>query len=261
MKFSIIIINYNGKTITKNCLDSLFSSLPKGQCEIIVVDNASKDSSIKYLYSLYGNKIKIISNDLNLGFAQANNQAARIAQGDYLFFLNNDTIIKDDILPPLEEYLKNEKIGVLSPRLVLEDGSCQEYSYGRFPNLYRLFFGNKKVSERDEIDWVSGAAMIVKQDVFARAGGFDERFFMYFEDVDLCSRIKKLGYEAAVAFDAKVVHLGGRSLKQAKDRKKNYRKSQDYFYKKYYGYLTLMILKTLRFFYIIKEKIKKNKSC
>ncbi|RLC35941.1 glycosyltransferase family 2 protein [Candidatus Falkowbacteria bacterium] len=253
MKFSIIIVNYNTKEITKNCIDSIFRNCPGNNYEIIVVDNNSQDNSREFLENNFGNKIKLINNKTNKGFGAGNNRGARTAMGEYLFFLNSDTLINNDIFKQIENYLINNKeVGILAPELKLKDGCRQPDVFGRFPNIKNTIFNKLSVNATcndQDIDWVSGAALVIRKNLFAQLKGFDENFFMYFEDIDLCKRIKELGYKIMVLPEISVVHLGGASFSDFNKKKKFYYQSQDYYFKKYYGVLALYIMKILRWPY------------
>lgn len=251
--FSIIIVNFNTKNLLKNCLSSIFNNYKSSDFEIIVVDNNSQDSSVTMLKNEFAdNKIKLITNNRNIGFGAANNQGATMARGEYLFFLNSDTIIKENILIPLRHFLDSyENIGIIAPKLLLEDGSEQQHAYGGFPTLFSVIadkFKKKKIknSQPFEADWISGAALIIKRDIFNKINGFDEKFFMYFEDIDLCKRVKDLGYKVMVFPKIAVIHLGGKSLNKFSKRKEYYYKSQDYYYKKHYGNLRMNLMKIFR---------------
>lgn len=251
MMFSVIIVNYNTKNLLKNCLNSIFEKINNNDFEIIIVDNNSQDGSIEMLKNNFISKIKLIENKENFGFGTANNIGANIAKGDYLFFLNSDIVVKKNILKNIEKVLKNKNIGAISPRLVLQNMENQEHAYGDFPLLLNLFFGKLKRKAKDEkniiyTDWISGAALVIRRNIFKSIGGFDENFFMYFEDIDLCKRVKKEGYIIAVCKDILIVHLGGKSISNSLERKKYYYRSQDYFYKKYYGFLGMIVMRVIR---------------
>ena len=255
MDFSIIIINYNTKELIRDCLNSIFLSCGQGDFEIIVVDNNSGDGSADMLNSDFSHKIKLIANKNNIGFGPANNQGAKIAKGEYLFFLNSDTVIKENILTPIKEFfILNPMAGVISPRLILSDGTNQKYAYGRFPGLVGLLarnFGREFDENKSSftVDWVSGAAMAIRKNVWEKIGGFDEKFFMYFEDIDLCKRAKNFGFEIVVLLSVRLVHTGGKSIKVSADRKRMYYDSQSYFFRKHYGKLKLVLLKIMRWPY------------
>jgi len=250
MDFSIIIVNFNTKDLLENCLKSIFYYCPGGNFEIVVVDNNSADDSLAILRKDFS-QIKVIANQENVGFGIANNQGAKIAQGEFLLFLNSDTIFNEDILAPIKEFfLANPKTGIVSPRLVLANGFNQRHAFGRFPNLKRLLA--RSVDYKEEVkgirgvDWVSGAALAIRQNVWQKIGGFDEKFFMYFEDVDLCLSAKKLGFSVYILPNARLTHLGGKSITASRSRKKMYFDSQDYFFKKHYGNIRLILLKIIR---------------
>lgn len=220
--FSFIIINYNTVELTSTCLKSIIENLPKEEFEIILIDNNSNVSDLALLKNRFGGQVRIIANDKNLGFARANNQGAKFARGDYLFFLNSDTIISQDILTSLKEYLqKDQTIGIIAPQLVHEGGEEQTYSYGL----------NKK---NGEISWVSGAALIIRKKLFVKIGGWDEKFFMYFEDRDLCRRVINEKYKITRNLETKIIHLVGGSPIPYYRRKFFYYRSKIIFLLKYY---------------------------
>jgi len=252
--FSLIIVSFNTKEILKNALSSIFAYCPGEMFEVIVIDNNSGDGSAEMLNNFFGDKIKLIINKHNAGFGAANNLGAKIARGEYLFFLNSDIIAKEDILSGLAKIFESRpEIGILAPRLILPDGSEQKFASGNFPSLADLILGKIKKDAAEKkyikIDWVSGAALAIRKNLFDQAGGFDENFFMYFEDIDLCKRVKDISYQVAVLPSITVVHLGGKSLKNDRQRKKHYYVSQDYFYKKHYGKLKLVLLRFFRWPY------------
>lgn len=252
MIFSVIIVNYNTIELIGRCLDSIFAYSNVNELEVVVVDNGSTDGSQAFLESEFASKIKLIKNSLNGGFGVANNQGAREANGDFLFFLNSDTLFKLDVLAGLKKIFINDKVGVVAPILILPDGKKQPYSSGRMPNLKSVLFkkGALDVVDKDEIEWVSGAALAVRKNIFKEIGGFDEKFFMYFEDVDLCKRIISLGYKVSLACEVEVIHYGGASFNDYGKKKKIYYRSQDYFYIKHYGLLARIIVKIARFFFL-----------
>lgn len=251
---SIIIVNFNTKELLRNCLYSILKSSRGLNFEIIVVDNHSTDSSQAMIKENFP-QVKLIKNKENVGFGRANNQGAKEATGRYLFFLNSDTIILNDCLKRLVKFMdKHQNIGVSGPRILLKDGHPQPAAFGPEPTFWQLTFG--RFLKTDKIDWLSGAALIVRRKIFETIGGFDENFFMYFEDVDLCKRVKALGYQVSICPFAKVIHLLGQSIKRNKERKILYFKSQDYFYKKHYGLLVWVLLVLVRFPYKLWQTLR-----
>jgi GT2 family glycosyltransferase len=260
MKFSIIIVNYKTKDLTANCINSVIEKFNNFDYEIIIIDNASSDGSLEEINKIFFEKIKIIKNDSNIGFGPANNKAAKIANGDYLFFLNSDTILESGDLGEIDGYFKkNKNVGIIGPQLILQNGKHQPYSNGSFPSLFNVLFQkfNKDChNEISEADWVSGAALIIRKEIFLKLKGFDENFFMYFEDIDLCKLTKNLGYKVIYFPRFIVKHLLGQSQSNFYKRKNDYFISQDYFFKKHYGILAMIILKILRFPYRFIINIK-----
>ena len=259
MDFSIIIVNYNTKNLLKNCLDSIFNNFNKDDFEVIVVDNNSNDKSIEML-KRYGDIIKVVENQKNFGFGKANNIGTKVAQGEYLFFLNSDTIIHSNILSKINsEFESDNSVGIVSPKLILNNGKQQEHAYGKFPNLLNIIvakFKKQKFSNHKnfEVDWVSGAALIVRKNIFKEVKGFDNKFFMYFEDIDLCKKVKRLNYKIVVLNKVKILHLGGKSIKKTGIRKRYYHHSQNYYFKKNFGIFMMILLKIIRWPY----KLLKN---
>ena len=254
INMSIIIVNHNTREILKNCLNSIISNTKDINYEIIVIDNNSQDGSPEFIKKTFS-EVRLIKNKENSGFGKANNLGASVTKGEYLFFLNSDTIIKDNSLNKLFFCAKkNKELGMIAPELLLKNGEKQEGAYGAEPTLSTLVFG--KLTNSKRIDWLSGAALLIRKSLFEKIQGFDENFFMYFEDVDLSLRVRKLGYGLAICDEAKIVHLVGRSIKISQDRKRIYYASQNYFYKKHYGFLKYLIMKIIRFPYKLTKNIK-----
>jgi len=254
-KFSIIIINYNTFSYTKNCINSIFKNLNLDDFEIILVDNNSLDKSGLRLKEFFGDKLKYVFNVKNLGFGKANNEGAKIAEGEYLWFLNSDTLINKVDLKEINNFFQNHNdIGIISLDLLLDNYKRQEYAFGDFL-LLSNFFRKESNQGKDngnyiEVDWVSGASMIVRKDVFLQLRGFDKRYFMYFEDMDLCRMFQKEGYQACVLPAFSVIHFGGKSSLDYKNMKKDYYISQDKYFAKFYGKIVSFFMKFIRFFYL-----------
>ena len=259
MKFSIIIINYNTFKYTSDCLNSIFEKLDSSDLEVIIVDNASPDGSGERLKKVFQDRVKFILNYDNLGFGKANNIGAKIASGKYLFFLNSDTLIDDVNLNFIDRFMMaHEDIGILGLDLLLENKKRQEYAFGDFLSLKNIIKKESNIGEEHqdyfEVDWASGAAIIVRKDRFNSIRGFDENFFMYFEDMDICRRIKKDVSRVLVAKKQSVIHFGGKSSRDSIKMNKDYYVSQDYYFKKFFGFLPFFVVKFLRFFYLLMKK-------
>lgn len=258
IEFSIIIISYNTKKITENCLKSIETSLKQSSLsyEIIVVDNASTDGSVEMLKSIQ--KLKIILNSKNLGFAKANNQAVKQAKGKYILLLNSDTVVLDDAINKLLSYYKqNEKsVYFLGGKLLNQDQSPQA-SCGPFYSLPVIFaalflkgdhWGISRYSPESvkEVDWVSGACILTKKEYFDSIGGFDENIFMYMDEIDLLYRAKKKNYRVFFYPEARFIHLGSASSQGKTYPILQVYKGFSYFYKKHHNdRISIFLLKIM----------------
>lgn len=226
VKLSIIILNYNTYDLTSRCIDSFFSyyskKISEKTFEVIVVDNNSMDSDHEFLKKYCKEKgITFIQSNENGGFGKGNNIGAKAASGKYLLTLNSDTQVKDNNLEEALQFLDNNpKIGILGGYIENTDISVQR-SYGdfyTFPSVILFLFGSfgkdlgekffQKPKNSQYVDWVSGGFMIIRRQVFEKLQGFDEKIFMYLEDMELCFRAKKIGQEVYYFPRAKVLHAG-----------------------------------------------------
>ncbi len=256
--FSIIIVNYESRDFLSNCLESIdkfITPILKENFEIIIVNNDKINLELKRNFSF---DLEIIENNKNLGFGSASNQGAKNANLKYLFFLNPDTEFKNDSFVKVIEYIKNkesekENIGILGIKILdIESNEVQDWSCGNKTSLWNVISRNifvKKLWEKNEItsvDWVTGAAMIVERKLFNDLNGFDDNFFMYFEDQDLCLRAKELKSEVVYFCFGEVFHWGGKSWSEEKLQKVEYYKSQDYFFEKHFGKWQSWVLRFFR---------------
>lgn len=229
---SVIIVSFNTRDLLRECLHTLRAEAGGVRYELIVVDNASRDGSADMIEAEFP-AARLIRGETNLGFAAANNRGFAIAQGRYLVLLNSDAFPRPLALPKAVAYMDADpKIGLGGARLVGRDDSWQPSARlfpsplndflslsglsTRFP--HSRFFGRMDRSWADpgaaaEVDWVPGAFSIIRREVLQRVGSFDERFFLYYEEVDLCQRIKAAGYKIYYWPDVVVTHLGGESSK------------------------------------------------
>ncbi|HUD09806.1 MAG TPA: glycosyltransferase family 2 protein [Patescibacteria group bacterium] len=208
MDLSIIILSFNTKDTTINCLKSIVdqyqSELKNNQFEIVLVDNNSSDDTLEAVRKLNVQNLKIAESKENLGFSKGCNLGAKSSKGEFLLFLNSDTEIKDQGFTKMVDYLrKNEKVGILGGALRNEDGTSQ-LSVGKFYNLFNLFiamvglerlgFLRESPHKIKQVDWVSGASLMISKKLFEKIGGFEKELFMYAEDMELCYRAKKKGF-------------------------------------------------------------------
>lgn len=211
--------------VLRPCLESVFGS-PQGlDYEVIVVDNSSTDGSIEMIQRHFP-KVVLVQNQQNRGFAAANNQAFAIARGHYLLLLNNDTVVLAGALAASVKYLDaNPRVGALGCRVEFPDRSFQTSCY-RFNNLTELImvrllplgsvcgerlnmgrYWGRQFTEPTEVDVVAGCFLAVRKEVIASVGGFDEDFFMYGEDEEWCSRIKRAGWSIIYFPGATIIHI------------------------------------------------------
>ena len=229
MELSIIIVNWNTREILDECLRSVYASQTSKQFDLWVVDNASSDGSVQMLQDKYP-QVQLISNKVNVGFAQANNQAIDKSSGDYVMLLNPDTVVERDVVENLVNFLnENPDVGAVGPRLLNPDGTLQISAYPR-PTLVREFWrlfhldclknlGEYPMSEWSpteirDVDVLMGACFLIRRKVLSQVGLLDEDFFMYSEEVDLCARIQNYGWRISWVPMVEVIHLGGQSTQQ-----------------------------------------------
>jgi GT2 family glycosyltransferase len=214
---SIIILSYNTKKYLYNCLKSLDTHLRHDKLEIIVVDNASTDDSVAMVKKEFP-AVTLIVNEKNLGFGAGNNVGVKHAQGEYVLFLNSDTLLDRDILADmLKVFAEKAEVAVVAGLLRNPDGTYQR-AYGKFhtlPILFKaLFLGSEnehttsEIQKEGYVDWVPGACMMIRKNVFEKVQGFDEGYFMYIEDMDLCFRLREKGYKTYFLPQVEVLHIG-----------------------------------------------------
>jgi N-acetylglucosaminyl-diphospho-decaprenol L-rhamnosyltransferase len=260
---SVIIVNWNVRDLLQRALASVSASWDgKPGLEIIVVDNASHDESVAMLHAGFP-EVVVIANTENRGFTGGNNQGLAAATGDFLLLLNPDTEIVDDALPRMVKYLQaHPDVGMVGPQLLNPDGSMQS-SRRHFPTLPVLFLEStwlERLAPREllrhyyaqeepdsaiqDVDWITGAAMLTRREAFAQVGGMDEGFFMYSEEMDWCRRIREAGWRVVYFPEAHVVHHEGKSSEQVIPARHIYFQSSKVRYtRKYHGNIVAEILR------------------
>ncbi|WP_434687187.1 glycosyltransferase family 2 protein [Pseudanabaena minima] len=269
---SIILVNFNGEDVLVDCLSSLEKFIPKHNAEIIVVDNNSQDNSINIIESKFPD-IRLIKLTQNLGFGAGNNAGAREAKGDFLFLLNTDTIVTSNFLPHLLELMySNLDVGIIGPKLVFPDGKFQiSFSPAicfageiKAKKMHKSSYDENKLDLIEKefqsikvVDIVVGAAFFIRKDLFDLLGGFDERFFMYFEESDLCKRVRDKGYKVLYTPHISIIHLRGHSVKKSSNKMSlEYRRSQIYYYHKHCQSWEILCLKIYLLFKFLYEYLK-----
>jgi hypothetical protein len=240
LRLSILIVTYHSAALIETLLDLLDAELTQSfglhsaaiEAEVIVLDNASQDDTIERIKTQYP-WVKAVQSEVNIGFAAGNNLAAKQAQGQYLLLLNPDALPKPGALYAGVEMMdKHPKAGLGGGELLTPEG-VRQVSARRFPCLWDEFFklsglafrftknsyfgrlmrGAEDPTLASEVDWLTGAFVFIPSAVFKKLGGFDERFFMYFEEVDLCKRMRASGLTIQYWPHVKCLHLGGASAK------------------------------------------------
>jgi GT2 family glycosyltransferase len=222
MDVSVIIISYNTCELTRNCLNSVIEKTYDLNYEIIVVDNASADGSAAMILQTFP-QVRLVEEHINWGFGKANNIGAGYAKGSYLFLLNSDTILVNNAIKILYDYMKsNQKAGICGGQLVDVNGNNIN-SYGPYPSIIReiavalfpaAWLNNKSIHctcAQPINRFISGADMMINREQFNQLKGFDKDFFMYAEDVDLSLRFKRAGFLTCFVPDAKIIHLVNQS--------------------------------------------------
>ena len=274
MNVSIVIVSYNTCEILDECIVSIKRET-RCEFECIVVDNNSRDRTIIMLQEKHPD-VTLIQNHHNVGFARANNQGFSRARGKYFLMLNPDTVILDSAIDKLFAFMENHgDIGICSPKNIGRDGQLQ-LNCDHFPNFWNTFcvysnFINRypsceffcrsrmqywDYSDTRDVEKVMGCSLMIASDLFNRLGGLDERFFMYFEETDLCYRVKNEKFRTVYLPSSVIIHYGGESaIKQDKHSvinrtiSKYYFESQYLFYKKNYGTINMLAIRALDFLY------------
>lgn len=208
MDVSIIIVSYNTADLTVACLESVFAS-QRVSYEVFVVDNASQDGSAGIIRDKFP-QVRLVANEENRGFGAANNQALQECSGRYVIFLNPDTTVGTDSFFKMAAYMDaHSEVGLAGPRVLNPDGTRQDSMSTRYPG-HR--YGAADLGHLPgDIACVLGACQIASAGLLHELGGFDEDFFLYGEDQDLCLRIRKRGFEIGFIDDAVIMHHGGQS--------------------------------------------------
>jgi len=239
MKVSIVIVSWNVKAFLVDCIESIIKSTSSFDNEIIVVDNAGTDGTVEAIIERFP-EVRLIANADNAGFARANNQGAAVAQGEYLFIVNPDTQFLPNTLNELVKFMdRNPDIAMCGPHVLNGDRTTQRsvrglptwgMAFSRHTPLGTLGLFRKSLSawrcrdfnyhQQADVEQLIGAALLVRRNIFERVCGFDERFFMYYEEVDLCKRIKEEGGRVVYNPGAELIHLGGKSSNQIPAQKR-----------------------------------------
>lgn len=278
MDISIIFVNYKTKDLTINAIKSVFEKTKGIDFEIFVVDNNSQDGSIEAIEKEFPN-INIIKNTVNAGFGAANNFAIKQAKGKYILCLNTDTLLINNAIKIMYDYMeKNENKNVMACGGALyniENQAC--ICGGNLPSIIdilwkfglRFLFKNKykkycigltsnDYNNDEDIGYITGADIFFRKSVLDEVGLFDEKFFMYFEETDLCKRIRDKGYDIKIIKDAKIIHLEGQSNNNILKKKKLSKQSEFYYFRKHHPNQIWLVKTLYVILYFIDWIILKN---
>lgn len=226
---SVIIVNYNTYKVTQACIDSIFQYTKDIIFEIILVDNNSKDDS--YDKFKQDKRIIYLYQETNLGFGKANNIGYEHSNGNYIFLLNSDTLLKSNAIKEFYDYMEMNSNKIAFVGTLLKDiNNNIIHSYGNFPNLYTgvkwysilggllnriSYSSNNQTTTNGKVDYVTGADIFIRKNVIEKKGLFDPDFFMYFEETELQYRYSKLGYESHIYSKPQIIHLENYSMNQS----------------------------------------------
>lgn len=234
MDISIVIVNYNTKKLTLECIQSIYTFVLSYELEIFVVDNNSSDDSVTAIQSAFP-QVNLIANEENVGFSKANNQAIRQARGKYILLLNSDTIVMENTLATMIQYMdEHQEVGAAGCEVLLPDATLDKACHRGFPTPEASFYYMTGLAKKypkspkynsyhksylnmraiHEIDCLVGAFMLVRKETIDQVGMLDEEFFMYGEDIDWCYRIKEGGWKIIYNPSVSIIHYKGASSKK-----------------------------------------------
>ena len=261
LSLSIVVVNYNSGKLLRQCIESIRAETTTLDCEILIVDNASTDKSISIAEPSFGEAI-LIKNTENAGFSKANNIGISKSRGRYVLLVNPDVVVLPGSVVELIRFMEeNPTAGIISGKLVNSDRSLQ-YSIRNFPSLtnqvfegaflHHLFpwlttlvgevvYNNKAYERERTVDWISGAVMMVRREVFETVGMLDEDFFLYAEEIDWCYRTSKHGWQVSYVPTAQFIHFGSGYRANPALLAQDMR-SRRMLYRKHYGLLRAKLL-------------------
>lgn len=260
---SVLIVTYNAQPFIRECLQSVFQAGEKLRSEMaleweaIVVDNASEDDTVACVRQFEG--VKLIANGTNAGFAAGVNLGARQAVGEWLLLLNPDCVVDEKAFVTFAQFAQSDEansVGIVGWQLLNPDGTLQP-SGRRFPKAWEFalallgfhrwmegrWFSGRHFTQRQEVEEVSGAALAIRRRVFEQVGGMDEGFFLFFEELDLCQRVKAAGWRIVYLPEAKVRHYWGASVKGVPERaRRAQRESALRYFRKHHGFGAFLLI-------------------
>lgn len=255
LDLSIVIVNWNVRDLLRQCLNSILADLQTCTLEIIVIDNASTDGSVEMVRQKFP-QVRLIASEVNLGYTGGNNLGITTSQGRYILLLNPDTEVVGDALSQMVAYMDaHPNVGALGPQLLNPDGSVQS-SRRRFPTLCTAFvestviqqwWPDNRILRRyyvqdrpddaiSEVDWVTGACILLRREAVEQVGLLDDDFFMYSEELDWCRRARDAGWKVVYLPTAQVIHHEGKSSEQVLPfRHIRFQTSKIHYFRKHHG--------------------------
>lgn len=274
-EISIIIINYNTSELTHNCVESILEHEYNKSIEFIIIDNASNNNDFENLekLTLKFENLKLIKSKINLGFAAGNMYGYQFASGDYIAFINSDVLFTSPVLDKLKNFIiENPNAGVCGPQILNSD--LQETtSFRHFEGVRYKLFGKKfleatspakpsllkKYEKPIAVDFIIGSFMFFNLEAFKKIGGFDCNTFLYYEETDICFRLKKIGYSTYFIPSLQYIHLEGKSSNLNLNIKLEHLISYLYITRKNFGFIKYLIIKNfLIISYFFKAPFKKK---
>jgi GT2 family glycosyltransferase len=261
MKVSVIIVHYKNQNDLKDCLKSLYKFKSKYLLEVIVVDNSEIKSAGAFLKKEF-KEINYIPSEVNIGYGAGMNLGVKNAKGDLLLLLNQDVILKNDIVTKLaNQFTLKNNIGMVAPLLYSVDGRILQQGTKELTPLmaiFKLSFLDKylpnnpiskgyfsKIEENDKLiqsEVVPGTAIMMHKKLYDSLGGFDQNFFLYFEEFDFCNRLRQKGFKNYIDPSSKLIHKWATSTKQVKNINEIFKKSRYYYFKKNYGIIKALMV-------------------
>lgn len=254
---TVVVLTYNTRNLVLQCLSNFYDRAICLKWQIVVVDNGSTDDTARALTEKFP-AVELLRSERNLGFAGGINLGLRRAVGQVIVLINSDVLASAETLQgAAEALLAQPRVGALSPLLRTPDGKPQAFAFGDdqtpgylFRRGLKALLGLGPMHQWDvkaplEVDWVSGACMLVRREVVEQVGLLDDQFFLYFEDNDWCLRIRKAGWRILYDSRFKVIHLGGASLPQRDQANQIYYQSLIRFTTKHYGPLRAGVVRIL----------------
>ncbi len=268
---SIVIVSWNVEELLLNFIKSIFNNTKDIDFEIIVVDNASKDWTVdkikwEFAREIKNGNLKILAQQENLGFAKANNLGWKAAKGKYIWFLNPDMKFIDDSIGKMINYIKQDQnIGALGSTLLYPDKSIQPtvknfpkisdqilillklHHFIKTKSLKKYLAKNFDYTQTQEVDQLMGACILTRKNILEKINGWDEDYWLWWEDVDICKRIKKQGYKIVYSPISQIIHYEGKSFEQVPslDKQKRFNKGMRIYFKKHHGLVSYIILSVL----------------